>query len=528
MTLIKNALVVDGSGDVPFAADILLEGDSIARIGPGLSVASDARVIDASGLAAAPGFIDAHGHNDLRVLETPEVLPKLMQGITTEVIGQDGISMAPLPLDRIGEWRAYLSEFNGTSESLPLDYVDTAGYLDRLEAARPSANYCYLLPHGNVRLEAMGLENRAPTASELKAMRNIVRREMEAGCFGLSTGLIYAPCSYAATDELAALCEEVAAFDGMLMIHQRSEADAILDSMREVLEIGRRSGVRLHFSHFKVCGKKNAPKLDAMFELLDRAREEGLDVSLDQYPYVAGSTSLGVALPPWAHDGGVEELARRLSSKAERARMAADIERGIPGWDNFIDFAGFDGIFLTSAVTDANKRFLGKSMDEIAALTGKEPLDVVLDLVLEERNRAGMVDFYGTEDAVVRIMGRPEMCVSSDAVLDEMPHPRAYGAFPRVLGKYARDEKALPLEAAVRKMSGKTAEVLRLERRGLLREGFYADLVLFDPNTVADTATYVDPKRFPSGIRWVLVNGEAAVAEGRYAGGRSGAVLKRK
>jgi N-acyl-D-amino-acid deacylase len=525
--LVKGARVVDGSGAAPFEADVLVEGDRIAAVGPGLEASSGARVVEASGLVVCPGFIDMHGHNDLRVLDDPAVAPKLMQGITTEVLGQDGISMAPLPPERAPEWRQYLAEFDGTSESVDWSYGDTAGYLAMLERAGPAANCCYVVPNGNLRLAAAGLEGRPLSAAESERMTAILRRELEAGAFGLSAGLIYAPSSYASAEELAALCSAVREYDGVFMVHQRSEADAILESADEILEIGRRSGVHVHFSHLKVCGKKNAGKLGPLLAKFDEAEAAGLELSFDQYPYAFGSTSMGVLLPPWAHDGGIEALLARLARGEERRRMRADIEAGIPGWDNFVDFAGFDGIFLTSAPGGRNERFIGKSLVEMAAARGGDPFEALFDIVLEERNQAGIVDFYGAEDMVSRIMARPEMTACTDGILDERPHPRVYGAFPRILGKYVREEGLLSLEAAVHRMTGRSAAALRLADRGLVRPGRFADLVLLDPDRVRDRATFEEPTLPPEGIELVLVNGEIEVESGALTGRRAGRVLRR-
>lgn len=527
MTRIENVLIVDGSGAPGYPGELLLDGERIAEIGSTVSREACELVINGDGLVAAPGFIDMHGHNDLRVFDDPALKPKLLQGITTEVIGQDGISMAPLPMAYVEEWKRNLAEFDGTSDSIPWSYRNTAGYLSSLDAIRPAANYCYMVPHGNVRLEALGLENRPPTSADLRRMRDILRRELEAGAFGLSTGLIYAPCSYAGIDELVALCTVVKEYGGVFMIHQRSESDDILASMEEVVEIGRRSGVHVHFSHFKVCGKKNEVLLDGMFRILDAAVAEGLAVTFDQYPYPAGSTSLGMILPPWAHEGGVSRLLERLERVEDRRRMREDIEGALKGWDNFVDFAGFDGIFLTSAASLRNKAYVGKSLAEIAELQGKTPYDAAFDLILQEENGAGMVDFYGTETMVSRIMSRPEMRASTDGILDEKPHPRVYGAFPRILGKYVREEKVLGLEEAVRKMTGASAAVLGLEDRGILTQGNYADLALFDSRTVRDLASFETPTLYPEGIAYVFVNGTLAVRDGVYAGGRSGRVVRR-
>ncbi len=332
-TLIENGWIVDGSGQTRFAASVAIEDELIAAIGNVPDPGSFDRVIDARGMIVSPGFIDTHSHSDLEVMVNPYVEAKVRQGVTTELLGQDGISMAPLPKRFISPWRKNLAGLDGDSDEVGWDYETTDGYLQALETNGVGLNESYLVPHGNVRMEAMGLDNRKPTPEELARMCDVTRREMEVGAFGLSTGLIYMPCAYAETAELIELCKVVAEFDGAFVVHQRSEADTILASMEEVIEIGRKSGVKIHFSHFKVCGRKNWGLIDKVVALLDSAVAEGIRTSFDQYPYVAGSTMLGVILPPWAHDGGTDKLLERLRSPELRQRMIDDIERGIPGWD---------------------------------------------------------------------------------------------------------------------------------------------------------------------------------------------------
>lgn len=525
--LIKGGLLVDGTGMPAVVGDLLVEQERITRVG-GSYEGEYEQCLDAQNLVVAPGFIDTHSHSDLQVLLEPHVPPKVRQGITTEVLGQDGISMAPLPARYIGSWRKNLAGLEGDSEAIDWKYETTKGYLQLLETRGAGLNECYLVPHGNVRMEAMGLDNRQPTQQELQRMCDIVRREMESGAYGLSTGLIYTPCAYAQTEELIALCKTVADKDGVFVVHQRSEADAILNSMQEVLAIGRASGVRIHFSHFKVCGKKNWDAMDAVLALLDDAKAEGLQVSFDQYPYVAGSTMLGVILPPWAHDGGTDKLLKRLAEPALRKIMMRDMEQGLPGWDNFIDFAGLDQIFVTSVKTARNADVIGKNLVEIGQLRRKDPYEAVFDLLLQEENAVGMVDFYGTEEHVKTILTRPEQNVCTDGLLSGKPHPRVFGAFPRVLGKYVREEKVLSLEAAIRKMTAKPAEVFGLKQRGLLREGYYADLVVFNPETIKDKGDYVNPSQYPAGIEYVLVNGVIAVSKDRQEDALPGRVLRKK
>lgn len=524
--LLKGGRIADGTGAPLYQADVLLKDGKIAEIGKDIPC-NAGQVLDVSGLVVAPGFIDTHSHSDLDVLLRPQVLPKIMQGITTELLGQDGISMAPLPVKYIDPWRKNLAGLDGDTDDIDWTYQTTENYLKMIEDAKPGLNEMYLVPHGNIRMEAMGLDNRQPNADELKEMCSITRREMEAGAMGLSTGLIYIPCAYSESAEIIEMCKVVAEYDGVFVIHQRSEADTILDSMKEVIEIGRKSGVKVHWSHFKVCGKQNWDKIDAVLELLEQAREEGITVSFDQYPYVAGSTMMGAILPPWVHDGGTDKEVERLKDPELRKRMVHDMEHGIHGWDNFVDFAGFENIFVTSVKTEKNEDAVGLSIIELAKLRGTDPYTAAFDLLMEEENAVGMVDFYGIEEHVIRFMLRPEMNVCTDGLLcPGKPHPRLYGSFPRVLGKYVREEKVLTLEQAVFKMTGKPASVLSLKDRGLIKDGYWADITVFDPETMIDKGTYTDPIQFPEGIAYVIVNGEIAVDHGKHTGVLKGHVIR--
>lgn len=525
--LIKNGQIIDGSGNPGYRGDILLSGGKIEKIAPSIEC-EGAQVIDACGLVVAPGFIDTHSHSDLQILVEPEVTPKVMQGITTEVLGQDGISMAPLPKEYISPWRKNLAGLDGDSDQINWTFETTENYLHMIDAAKPGLNECYLVPHGNIRMEAMGLENRLPDEEELEKMRQITRREMEAGAVGLSTGLIYMPCAYSESKEIIEMCKVVAEYDGIFVIHQRSEADSILDSMEEVIRIGRESGVKIHYSHFKVCGKKNWDKVEKVIELLEAAKAEGIRVSFDQYPYVAGSTMLGVILPPWVHDGGTDKVLERLADPGLRRKMVYDIEHGIPGWDNFVEFAGLDQIYVTSVKTEKNKDAVGLSLTALGELRGKDPYEATFDLLYEEENAVGMVDFYGTEEHVIRFMKRPEMNACTDGLLGGKPHPRVYGAFPRILGKYVREEKALTLEEAVYKMTKKPAQTFRMTGRGELKEGYAADICIFNPDTVIDKGTFVEPIQYPQGIEYVIIGGEVTVEKGKHTGRRNGAVLRMK
>ncbi|HBH3441429.1 D-aminoacylase [Clostridioides difficile] len=524
-TLIKHGLIVDGNKTPAYEGDILIENEKILKISQDLNEEAD-KVIDAKGRVICPGFIDTHSHSDLVILVNPYNEVKIRQGITTEVLGQDGISMAPLPQEHISSWRKNLAGLDGESDEIDWKYETTENYLKMMDYNGVGLNETYLVPHGNVRMEAMGLEDRPATKEEIQKMCEITERELKAGAIGLSTGLIYIPCAYSLTEEIIEMCKVVAKYDGVFVVHQRSEADTILTSMEEIIEIGKQSGVKVHFSHFKVCGKANWKYIPQVIELLEKAEKEGIRVSFDQYPYAAGSTMLGVVLPPWAHSGGTDKLIERLSDENERAKMKKDIANGIEGWDNFIEFAGIDQIFVTSVKTEKNKDTIGKSLLEIGKMRGKDPLDATFDLLKEEENAVGMVDFYGLEEHIIGFMKRDEQNVCTDGLLAGKPHPRAYGSFPKILGRYVRELNVLTIEEAVYKMTKKAATSFSIKDRGELKEGYFADIVIFDKDTVSGCDDFINSMQYPTGIDYVIINGNCIVEEGKYNKIKAGKVLK--
>lgn len=525
--LIKNGLIVDGNRTEPYKADLLIENDRVSKIGEFEDSCAD-QVIDANGRAVCPGFIDTHSHSDLQILVNPYNEIKIRQGITTEVLGQDGISMAPLPKEYISPWRKNLAGLDGESDEIDWEYETTDNYLKMMEENGVGLNESYLVPHGNIRMEAMGLDARPATEEEIQKMCDITRREMQAGSFGLSSGLIYIPCAYSHTNEIIEMCKVVKEFDGVFVVHQRSEADTVVDSMKEIIEIGEKSGVKIHFSHFKVCGKNNWQYINEMNNLIEEAKSRGITVSFDQYPYAAGSTMLGVVLPPWAHAGGTDKLMERLSDFEQRAQMTKDIEQGIHGWDNFIDFAGFDQIFVTSVKTERNKDAVGKSLIELAEMRNTDPYNATYDLLLQEENAVGMVDFYGLEEHVIGFLLREEQNVCTDGLLSGKPHPRAFGSFPRILGRYVREKKILSLQDAIYKMTKKAAEAISIPERGQLKEGYFADIVIVDMDKVSDVGDYVDPIHYPVGIDYVIINGNIVIEEGEYHKVKAGKVIRNK
>ncbi|MGL6064905.1 MAG: N-acyl-D-amino-acid deacylase family protein [Fusobacteriaceae bacterium] len=526
--LIKNGLIVDGNNTTPFIGDLLIDGEKISSIGKKIETKDIDRIIDAKGLVVAPGFIDTHTHSDLKILETPYNETKARQGITTELLGQDGVGMAPLPKKFIPSWKKNLAGLDGVSESINWEYETTEGYLNQMKHGGVGLNYTCLVPHGNVRMEAMGLEGRVATKEEIKKMCDITRREMEAGAFGISTGLIYIPCAFSDTEELIELCKVVAEFDGVFVTHQRSEADTIIESMKEIIEIGIKSKCKVHFSHFKVCGKQNWKYIPEVIRLLEQAQKDGVKVSCDQYPYAAGSTMLGACIPPWAHDGGTEKLIERLKNPKDRAKIREDIINGIYGWDNFIEFAGDDQIFVTSVQTEKNQDAVGKNLVELGKMRGVDSIEALMNILLEEENAVGMVDFYGLEEHIIGFLKRPEINVCTDALLAPgKPHPRAYGSFPRVIGRYVRENPILKLEEAIFKMTKKAATAINIKNRGELKEGYFADITIFDLNTIIDTGDYINPIQFPKGIEYVLVNGTAIIDNGIFKEVAPGHVIKR-
>jgi N-acyl-D-amino-acid deacylase len=507
-----NAHIYDGAGSAPFNGSVLVNGDRIAAVMRDGGKPEADQVIDAKGLALSPGFIDVHGHTDLFILENPMPWAKLRQGVTTEIFGQDGLSLAPLPFEHIDAWRECLAQLEGRSDAIDWRFRDTAGYLNLLDARGIGMNAAYLVPHGNLRLEVMGLAPRLATDGEIAAMGDVLQRELDSGGLGLSTGLLYPPCVYADVRELTGLCRVAAKNGTPFAIHQRSEGDGILASMEEALSVARGSGAHLHFSHFKLCGggTYNEPLFAKMLQRIEDAEAEGVTVTFDQYPYSAGSTIFGSILPPFTREKGTKAMLEGLRDPAYRGRIIKEISAPPGDWDNFVAFCGLEGIAIANVQTAKNRDAVGKNMRELGEMRGREPLEAAMDLIMEEANNVTMINFYGKEAQVEELMRRPEMCASTDGLLPGTPHPRAYNAFARFLGEYVRERKVMPLEQAVHKMTAKSAAIFGIPDRGALKEGYFADIVVFDPDNVKDIGTFADPRRHPEGIELVMVNGAVA------------------
>jgi N-acyl-D-amino-acid deacylase len=516
--LIKNGSLIDGTGKSSFLSDIGIKGEIILKIG---KLDEDAiTVIDASGLTVTPGFIDTHSHSDLFLIHEPEARPKIMQGITTEILGQDGLGEAPIRDDVKSDWRSYLSGLNGDP---PIEWTwNTYGeYLDRVEKAEPSINVAGLVGHGNLRLLAMGMENRAPDSKELSTMKRLLGESLSQGAIGLSTGLIYPPCIYASTSELIELCKVTSEHDGVFVVHMRNEGSKLFESIEEIIQIGSESGVRVHISHLKAAGPANWGKSEKALKMLEAAAESGVKISYDQYPYTAGSTFLSSLLPTWAHEGGVEKLLQRLKDDKYRSRITTEYDENT----NEGRVVGWDKVLVTYLKSEENKYLEGLSIHEIARNRKTSELEALMDLVIEEKNQVSMASFMMSEEDVEIIMIHPLGTTCTDGLLLGKPHPRAYGSFPRVLGLYVR-KGVIKLEEAVRRMTSSPAKVFNLEKRGLLFPGYYADITVFDPDQIKDTATYKNPVSYPEGIPYVLVNGKVVVSHNEHTGTYPGKVIK--
>lgn len=485
------------------AADVRVEGSRIVEIGPVSS--SGARVLDCRGLVVTPGFIDAHSHSDLRAISEPALPMKVRQGITTEVFGQDGISVAPVLPQDVPARRRQLAGLLG-DPVLPWTWGSVGQYLDTVRKANPAVDVAYLIPHGAVRQCAMGMEDRAPTPEELRAMERLIDEGMSEGAVGMSTGLIYPPCCYAKTDELMALARVIARQDGVFVAHIRNEGDFIVPALEELIRVGRESGCRIHVSHLKIAGRENWSKVEAVVRLLEAARKD-LELSADQYPYIAGSTGMGAILPPWVHDGGVDEATRRLGDAETRRRIRTMVLDPRPvEWDNFWRWSGPEGILISDIPSGRRPELLGKNLRDGAA--GCDPLDFAMDLLRDERMGVSLVSFSQCEEVIEAFLRLPFVGVCTDGLLGGRPHPRAYGTYPRLLGRYVRERRVLSLEDALRKTSAVSAKAYRLKGVGAIEVGARANLVAFDPERVADRATFEDPCRYSEGIVYVMRGGE--------------------
>jgi len=526
--IIKNGRVIDGSGRPAFNADIAIKDDRIARIG-NLRGAQAKRVIDARGQLVAPGFIDMLGQSEQFVLIDPRAMSKVMMGVTTEITGE-GESIAPLNDRILKEQEDFNRRYN-----LTIEWHTLGEYFNRLDKQGAGVNLGTFVGATQVREYVIGYDDRPPTAAELAQMKKLVADAMKDGALGVSTSLQYVPARFAKTDEIVELAKVAHQYGGIYITHQRSEANAIDDSMKEVFEIARRAHIPAEIWHFKTAYKKNWGRMPEMLRRIAAARRNGLKITADVYPYVAGSTSLSACLPPWALEGGTDRMIARLKDSATRERLKKEITTDSKDWENiYLGSGGPSGILIGAVVNRDLEAWQGKRLSEIAAAQSKDPLEALFDFIIADHGQTGAIFFMMKESDMQAALKSPfvSICTDSGARATDGPlagsksHPRGWGTYPRILGKYVRDEKLMPLEFAIHKMTGLPASNVGLKQRGLLREGYFADITIFDPKTVIDRATVEEPNQYPVGINFVIVNGQIEVDNGQRTPVLSGRVLR--
>jgi dihydroorotase/N-acyl-D-amino-acid deacylase len=514
--IIRNGRVVDGSGRPGFNADVAIKGDRIARVG-NLRGANAKRTIEARGQVVAPGFIDMLGQSESFVLIDPRTMSKVMMGVTTEITGE-GESIAPINDRQLKEQQDFNRRYN-----LTVDWRTLGGYFQRLEKQGAGVNIGTFVGATQVREYVIGYDDRPPTPAELEQMKGLVTDAMKDGALGVSTALQYVPARFAKTDEIVELAKVAHQYGGIYITHQRSEANAIDNSMKEVFEIARRANIPAEIWHLKTAYKKNWGRMPEILGRIEAARRQGLKITADVYPYTAASTSLTACLPPWALEGGTERMLARLRDPQTRERLKREVMTDAKEWENiYLGSGGPGGVLIASVVNRDLDNMQGKRLSEIAKEENKDPLDALFDFIIADRGQTGAIYFMMLEDDVRAALRSPfvSICTDNGARATDGPlagsksHPRGWGTFPRILGHYVRDEHLIPLELAIHKMTGLPASNVGLKDRGLIREGYFADLTIFDPKTVIDRATFEEPNQYPKGINYVVVNGQIEVDNG--------------
>jgi N-acyl-D-amino-acid deacylase len=526
--ILTGGRIIDGTGNNWFYGDLAIRDGRIARIVPrGVLRNAEARErIDVTGLVVAPGFIDIQGQSRAQFLaQDGRVISKVTQGVTTEILGE-GFTNAPsnekTSSAQRDTGRAGDNAFEG-----PHGFD---AWLRAMKEHGTSANFGSFVGATTIRQYVKGMAQGAPTESEVETMQTLVRQAMEDGAFGIASALIYPPGNYATTKELGSMAKAMAPFGGVYITHMRSEADQFLEAIDEALEIGRQGGVPVEIYHLKAGGQRNWPKVPQAIAKIDAARAAGIDVSADMYPYTAGGTGLTAVLPPWTAADG--KLFDNLADPAVRARIRAEIQSDKTDWENLGKLAGPDGVLIVGIDKEENKKYVGKRLSEVALMMHKDWMDAAMDLILSEHRRVETIYFMMSEDNVKLQLRQPWIKIGTDApgldpeTAKDLAHPRSYGTFPRILGKYTRDENVMTLEEAVRKMTSAVARRLSIQDRGLLQEGLYADIAVFDPRTIIDHATYEQPHQLSRGVRYVFVNGIAVLREGKHTGALAGQIVR--
>jgi dihydroorotase/N-acyl-D-amino-acid deacylase len=526
--IIRNGRVVDGSGRPAYNADVAIKADRIVRVGD-LKDAKGPRTIDARGLVVAPGFIDMLGQSETYLLIDPRAMSKVMMGVTTEITGE-GESIAPVNERLIKENEDFNKRYN-----LNVDWRTLDEYFRRVEKQGMGLNVGTFVGATQVREYVVGFDNRPPTSAELEQMKKLVAEAMKDGALGVSTSLQYVPARFAKTDEIVELAKVAHQYGGIYATHQRSEANALDESLAEVFEIARRAQIPVEIWHLKTAYKKNWGRMPEVLKRIEDARAQGLKIGADVYPYIAGSTALSACLPPWALEGGTEKMLTRLRDPNTRERLKKEIATDSKDWENiYLGSGGPSGILIGAVVNRDLEAMQGKRLSEIAAEQNKDPLDALFDFILADHGQTGAIYFMMSENDMKAALRAPfvSICTDSGARAADGPlagsksHPRGWGSYPRILGRYVRDEHLLTLEQAINKMTGLSAQKVGLRERGELREGYFADITIFDPKTVMDRATFEIPNQYPDGIRYVIINGQISVDEGKRTPTLSGRVLR--
>jgi N-acyl-D-amino-acid deacylase len=526
--VIRGGTVYDGSGDAPRVADLAVRGDAIAALGD-LEGARGKLEIDAAGLAVAPGFVNMMSWANESLIEDGRSQSDIRQGVTLEIMGE-GFSMGPLN----DEMKRLMTE-RQADVRYDVEWSTLDGYLEYLTERGISPNVASFLGAANPRAYVVGYEDRPATPEELERMTDLVRQAMAGGALGVASSLIYPPGSFASTEELTALTRAAAESGGMYVSHLRSEGSQLLTAIDELLTIAREAGVRAEIYHLKASGRENWPLFDQAVAKVEAARAEGLEITADVYTYPAGSTGLNAAMPPWVQDGGFEASLERLRDPATRKRIVAEMNQPSDAWENLYLGAGTpENILLVGFKNPALKQYTGKTLAEVAALRGTRPEETAMDLIVEDDSRVGTVYFTQSEDNLRKKIALPWVSFCSDSpslapegvFLESSTHPRAYGSFARLLGKFVREEKLIPLEEAIRKLTSLPAGVLRIDRRGRLEKDYFADVVVFDPATIQDHATFAEPHQYATGVAHVFVNGVQVLRDGEHTGATPGRVVR--
>jgi len=525
--IIRGGTVYDGTGAAPRQADVAICGDRIAAIGD-LNTARARTIVDAKGLAVAPGFINMLSWSTESLIQDGRSQSEIRQGVTTEIMGE-GESMGPVN-DRVREHMLRAQ----TDIKYDIKWNTLAEYLQYLEKRGISCNVASFLGATTVREYVIGFEDKAPTPEQLDQMRELVRKEMEAGALGIGTSLIYPPAFYASTDELIELCKVAAKYQGKYISHMRSEGNQLIEALDELLRIAREANIPAELYHIKAAGQENWSKEDELLPRIERAQKEGLNVRANMYTYTAAGTGLDACLPPWSEDGGYPALFKRLRDPATREKIKAEVKIDSDKWENLYLAAGSpDKILLVGFKSDKLKPLTGKTLAEVAKMRGKDPIDTMMDLIAEDESRIGTIYFVMSEDNVKKEVAKAWISFGSDEASQapeppftkSNPHPRAYGNFARVLGKYVRDEKVIPMKEAIHRLSGLPATNLGLDHRGFVKEGMFADVVVFDPATITDRATFEKPHQYAVGVKHVFVNGVQVIKDGEHTGAKPGRAL---